>query len=397
MRMRWFMRKARLATVVAVAVGIGMLPAGPVGAARGASDRVSGCRTAATSDGEARPAGSAAWTSTRVRILGDYGNQGGLAVADAQHAAVVTMDNEVTWAIPTSDGGASWESRVRLTPVGWRVFDSTVSQRGLDVDVASAAYDGDVDRILVRRSPDGGTTWRATVKVPGSVFSPVIARGANGLVVLTSAPDPSVRVRISRDGGASFAKAVRIGAYNPGPGCAYDPGRTGIAISGKVVLVAHWKSPTRLILHRSTDRGRTWAPPVALRTGTQGQDTIGMAVAGSEVLLAFRSGADLLTRLSTDRGATWSPPTAFKAGGFGFSLARADGAWRIAYQRGSALRYRSSATGRTWSAEETVATIPAADDATPISVGVVGGGPVVPWVHARSSSDDEALEWSARS
>jgi hypothetical protein len=386
-----------LATVIAIAVGVGMLPSGPVGAARGAPERVSGCRTAAGIDVASGPAGAASWTTTRVRTLGDYGNDGGLAVADDQHATVVTMDNEVSWAIPTSDGGATWDPRVRLTGVGWRVQSSAVAQRGLDVDVANAAFKSGTDRILVRHSPDGGVSWGPTVKVPGVVFYPVIARGTGGLVIVTSSPDPAVRVWISRDGGATFGKPVRIGAYKPGPGCAYEPGRTGIAITGKVVLVAHWKSPTRLILHRSTDRGRTWAPAVTLRSGAQGQDTIGMAVAGSEVLLAFRSGPDLLTRLSTDRGATWSPPTAFKAGGFGFALARADGAWRIAYQRGSALRYRSSATGRSWSAEQTVATIPAADDATPVGVGVVGGGPVVPWVHVRSSSDDEALEWSARS
>jgi hypothetical protein len=307
------------------------------------------------------------------------------------------MDDEVSWAIPTSDGGASWDPRVRLTAAGWRVQYSAVAQRGLDVDVANAAFKSGTDRILVRHSPDGGVSWGPTVKLPGVAFYPVIARGTGGLVVVTSAPDPAVRVRISRDGGATFGKAVRIGAYQPGPGCAYDPGRTGIAISGKVVLVVHWKSPTRLILHRSTDKGRTWQPPVGLRTGKQGQDTIGLAVSGRQVMLAFRWGSDIVTRLSTDRGATWSSAVTFTGGGYGFALSRSGGAWRIAYERGRAVRYRSSVTGLSWSAEETVATRPAADDATPIGVGVVGGGPVVPWVHYRSGTDDEALEWSARS
>lgn len=391
------MQRVRLVTVMAIAAAIGLLPGGPVSAAAGAGSSPRGCQGSATRDATSGPAGSASWTTTRVRTLGDYNNLGGLAVADDQRATIVAMDDEVSWAIPTSDGGASWDPRVRLTAVGWRVQYSTVAQRGLDVDVANAAFKGDTDRILVRHSPDGGVTWGPTVKVPGVVYFPVIARGAGGLVVVSSAPDPAVRVRISRDGGATFGKAVKIGAYNPGPGCAYEPGRTGIAISGKVVLVVHWRSETRLILHRSTDGGRTWAPAVRLRTGAQGQDTIGLAVAGSQVLLAFRSGSDMITRLSTDKGASWSSPVTFKAGGFGFALSRSDGAWRIAYVRGDAVRYRSSATGLSWSAEETVATTPAADDATPIGVGVVDGGAVVPWVHYRSVNDDEALEWSARS
>ena len=395
--MRWSMHTVRLATVVAFATVIGLLAGGPASAAVGGRSPALGCRTSAVPAARSGPAGTAAWTTTRVRTLGDFGNGGGLAVADDQHATIVTMDDEVSWAIPTSDGGASWDPRVRLTAAGWRVQSSAVTQRGLDVDVANAAFKGDTDRILVRHSPDGGVTWEPTVKLPGVVFNPVIARGSGGLVVVTSAPDPAVRVRISRDGGATFGKAVKIGAYKPGPGCAYEPGRTGIAISGRVVLVVHWRNETRLILHRSTDGGRTWAPAVGLRTGTQGQDTIGLAVAGSQVLLAFQSGPDMITRLSTDRGASWSSPVSFKAGGYGFALARSGGAWRIAYERGRAVRYRSSASGLSWSAEETVATRPAADDATPIGVGVVGGGPVVPWVHYRSDADDETLEWSARS
>lgn len=136
--------------------------------------------------------------------------------------------------------------------------------------------------------------------------------------------------------------------------------------------------------------------PSGLFTGPQGQDAIGMAVAGSQVLLAFVSGFEIVTRRSIDRGATWSAPVTIKGGGYGIALGRSGDTWQLAYGRGAAVRYRSSATGLGWSAEKTVATFPAADDATPIGVGVVGGGPVVPWVHVRNATDDEALEWSAR-
>ena len=255
---------------------------------------------------------------------------------------------------------------------------------------------GRINRILVRHSPDGGVTWDPTVRIADTVFYPVVARGAGGLVVLTSSPDPAVRVRISRNGGASFGQAVRIGAYKPGPGCAYDPGRTGIAISGRVVLVVHWKSPRG----SSSTGAPTGAGPGSLRSpcARASRARTPSAWRSTDPACWSPSSPGLTSSRASRRiGARRGPRPEPSVRGLRFALARAGGTWRIAYQRGNALRYRSSANGLTWSAEETVATIPAADDATPLGVGVVGGGAVVPWVHYRSAADDETLEWGARS
>jgi hypothetical protein len=265
------------------------------------------------------------------------------------------------------------------------------------VDIANAAYKGDLGRILVRHSPDGGATWGPTTRLPGSVYEPVLARGAGGLVVLSSSPDPAVRVRISRDGGATFGASVRVGAYEPGGGCVYDPGFTGLAVSGKVVLLFHWKNDSKLIVHRSTDGGRTWHPARTIRAGAQGHDTVATAVDGSTVLVAFHSGQNLVIRRSTDRGVTWSAQAVFKSGGWGISLAHADGQWHVAYTHGHALRYRSSTDGLAWSAEETVAAYATTESSRPLGVGIVDGGIVAPWIHTSGVADEEDLEWGSRS
>ena len=97
------MHKARLASVLAFVATIGMLPAGSAAGVSGGRGPAAGCGASATADAGASPAGGG-WTSSLVRTLGDSGNEGGLAVADDLHATIVTMDDEVSWAIPTTDG-----------------------------------------------------------------------------------------------------------------------------------------------------------------------------------------------------------------------------------------------------------------------------------------------------
>ena len=368
----------------------GGVSGGPV--ATHAASRVAAVAAASS----ATPAGGV-WTSTPIATLRTSGSEGGFAVADDQHATIVATDGDAAWARQTADAGATWDPPVRLTPFGWAVLSGIATQQGSDVEIANAAYKGDRSRTFMRHSADGGATWGSTLGLPGSVYGPVLAIGAGGLVVLSATPDPTVRVRISRDGGASFGRAVRVGAYDIGAGCVYDPGYTALAVSGGVVLVFHWQNEKKLIVHRSTDGGRTWGAARMIRAGQQGSDPIATAVNGDTVLVAFHSGQDLVIRRSTDRGLTWSPPFSFKSGGWGVSLARADGQWHLVYTHGHALRYRSSVNGLDWTAEETVATYPAADSSRPLGVGILGGTVVAPWIHSFLTKDNDGLEFSARS
>jgi hypothetical protein len=144
--------------------------------------------------------------------------------------------------------------------------------------------------------------------------------GSGDRVHLTFASGDTISVARSVDGGKTFAAPVVL----PSAGKLALGMRRGprIAATRRVVLVAAIAGARGggadgdVVLYRSTDGGRTWAPPIAIndvpaaaREGMHGLAANQAGVAAVAWLDLREKGTRVFVAVSRDHGATWSPDT----------------------------------------------------------------------------------------
>ena len=189
------------------------------------------------------------------------------------------------------------------------------SQRGSEVAPALAAGPGGLiaawaqdpsragggaSALGVAYSSDGGSSWtrvRATGCRRGGFGEPSLSVGVEGTAYLAGGR----ALRVSRDGGATWARTVLRGATD----VTADPVRPGHAY-------ATWSAIDRVLLARTTDGGLSWSAPAAIARG-QVVDPGSIAVLRSGALrhIWFRAGRRnevLVASRSDDLGETWSRP-----------------------------------------------------------------------------------------
>jgi len=306
--------------------------------------------------------------------LSDCARSGGLAALGAEGTIVWEhhLDSEfgnpdfAVYQRTDDEWGSSWTfpypfaTAMDAPPATW---DPVMSQVGPTLDVVYQRF-GAAKPIHVRTTTDMGEHWAAATRLPapwGVITNLAIDRGPGGVVAVAVAgwdevqhPGPlqGVMVRVSTDGAGSFPRSHVFGWR--GAMCApygFDP---QVAVTqGGVVVLAYWRTCSKLVVTRSTDLGKTWSAPLTLSTGTH---ALGMAMAasGNQVELAYTAGGEVLTRHSGDRGHTWSAPVNAGSGATSLRLTRAGGAWQLLAGGTDRIRYRSSSNGLGWSAGETV-------------------------------------------
>ena len=196
------------------------------------------------------------------------------------------------------------------------------------------AFDGDTAHVVwaqgghvyYRRSRDGGATWESAVKLTsGGAAQYPCSLEISGSHLHLVWPDSrngtwEVYYKRSTDGGDTWAEDVRL---TPG----VDLFRMGTAISGATLHVA-WASrslvvPTPAGTHtwgeiyykRSTDDGATWGPDVRLTVPDSSAMRPSIAAVGENVHLIWFDQRDktglldwrIYTKRSVDGGATWEP------------------------------------------------------------------------------------------
>ena len=179
---------------------------------------------------------------------------------------------------------------------GW--FFSSIGGRGDKVDVAWVSDDG---AVKYARSSDGGQSFAdpktiASVNHSGGATS--IARGPNGLVAIAWVQNSwtgKTRARVSTDGGYSFGAAQTIATGTEYVGLK-------VAVGNGTVYVASVKGPT-LSIRRSTDGGASWTTPQVISGDTT--DDFSITVEGSDAYVAYPSDG-LRYRHTSDNGAHWS-------------------------------------------------------------------------------------------
>lgn len=248
------------------------------------------------------------------------------------------------------DGGSSWQATELPLPDGLdRAFapDAAFGPDGtLYVNYVNLAGQGNVpDNLWLARSEDGGRTLGEPVRVAGELsFQARVAVDGDGRVHLTYleatdvallqlvGPAPLVAVH-STDGGRTWTEPVtvsdpervRVGAATPAIDAAGDLVVLYQDFKGNVRDFQNlegppWPEPAALVLTRSRDGGRSFAPGVELESDVVVAKRFlvflpefpALALgSGDDVYVAWSDGRhgeeDVFLRRSTDGGQTWRP------------------------------------------------------------------------------------------
>ena len=223
----------------------------------------------------------------------------------------------------SDDGGVSFGAAQNLSPNPGESgpSDVAVDGGGLQVVWEHGSPDAAASEVVTVRSPDGGESFSEPANVTGTadqddsdpdlaVEGPLVAVG---YVLEVDPVNEDVMVQRSGDGGQTWGGPVNV-SHDGSPSA--DP---AVAVSGGIVHVvfanegSEPETDDRLAYARSTDGGATFAEPVVLPEGAEGQPAL--AVHGGVVNLFGCSGSDPATSelwlyRSEDGGATFAAPVA---------------------------------------------------------------------------------------
>jgi hypothetical protein len=301
----------------------------------------------------------------------------GLITLGTSKAVVTYTTGSGVFARRSTDAGKTWAAAVRLSTAG---HTPAISGRGTAVDVVWTQSGGDTLRYARSTNSGGSFKPALTLSEFGHLVAfPAVARGPNGRVLVSWCDDGaavgqgySIKVRVSKDGGVTFAPAKTVASV---PSVAAP-----VVAAGKGVLyVAYPKSGLRVA--RSINSGSTWDSPrlVAANVYADPLTPPSMTAAGSAAYIAFvaapKSGGPegLWVRYSrtTTKGAAWSSPAdlsaksgptsrspaiSLRAGVVRVAFDRSDGSWF-----GTQVIYRQSSNGTSWTTAETIAGIGSAE------------------------------------
>ena len=321
------------------------------------------------------------WTGDRPLTAsgGAYAYGGGLAVSSKSVVHAIyeqsVLGSFAVFYRRSANSGTTWGTPLQLSrPSVGEAGAPSIDARG--AAVAAVWIEGDkiisgLDSVvMLRRSSDGGRTWKAPVQVSasqGRAGLPRVLLGASGRVLVTWTDQVSAKIllRVSTNGGTSFGPTITLGRTTSHPlrdQALYEAYPTLAAGSG-VVYSTYFTGPRTLKLRTSTDGGGHWSKAVTIATNASGQG-VSVAATGSTVLVGYAAvkSGDIwaVVRRSTNKGGRWSAPIALGAKSsppsFAPVLVYRAGAFHAAFERcassacaRSAVYYRTSAKGATWS------------------------------------------------
>lgn len=175
--------------------------------------------------------------------------------------------------------------------------------------------------LRLARSDDGGATWTeapTTVDDRGHAFSPRVLWGAQRTLVVAWADERHGRrgfeiyARRSPDGGATWAPEQILSHFPNSARTDFDwnPQLVGDG-AGRFWLgwIGLHGGRSAVYVTRSTDDGRTWAPPVSVSGASESAYALRLRQAGERVLAVWqdtRSGRDrIYAAVSDDAGRSW--------------------------------------------------------------------------------------------
>ena len=216
-------------------------------------------------------------------------------------------DNGLTWSAPVrattkdnpntfNDKNSGWVDDNPSSPYFGRLYVGFTSFRSFSATGGNAP-------VMVAVSADGGASFGAPLQLSqaqnngaqGGRQGTDIAAGPDGTVYVAWEEGQRQVVRVSRDGGRSFAKATTIGAVtdidSPIPGANFRtdsfPSIAADPRTGSTTVWASWTTKTagggRVLVARSNDRGATWGAATTVSGAADGYaffDSLGVAPTG---------------------------------------------------------------------------------------------------------------------
>ena len=190
-----------------------------------------------------------------------------------------TKDNPNTF----NDKNSGWVDDNPSSPYFGRLYVGFTSFRSFSATGGNAP-------VMVAVSTDGGASFGAPLQLSqaqnngaqGGRQGTDVASGADGTVYVSWEEGQRQVVRVSRDGGRSFARAATIGPVtdidSPIPGANFRtdsfPSIAADPRPGSTTVWASWTTRTaaggRVVVARSTDRGASWGTPTTVSGAAQG-------------------------------------------------------------------------------------------------------------------------------
>ncbi len=211
------------------------------------------------------------------------------AVADPDAAATEGGESEGEGFTEGGDPDASAENHA-----------GTVRVRNRPLDPSALAATGWAGEIQVANED----TWEPDVAADPS--SPYVYAMYNRFgITCKRCPDPQMEVRISSNGGQTWAPEKPICSCT-GVAWQYDP---VIETTSSGAVYAAWMNANTIVFSKSTDHGATWSTPLAA-SGKSWADKPWMAVSpnGTDVYIAYESRSQLFITSSHNGGSSFSTP-----------------------------------------------------------------------------------------
>ena len=294
---------------------------------------------------------TASWAA-RVKLSGAgraYADQGAMASAGNTIAVVYAERGENflshVYVRRSTDGGTTWRAPVRLSSRTADAQMPTITGLRVFFDVAWVEQDSNGDyRLKYARSVNSGANWgmRQTLSPEGEgAFEPRIARGWGDVVGVTwvsqDLGEPSkVQARVSINGGATFRSRKTLSEVGP-------ESKPNIAIGNNGKLhVAYTDNAGPVFYQKSGNLGVSWSAPVLIEDQVQQFWAPGLAASGPTVMIGYaRQAASgdiwVVYRRSNNGGTSWGSAKALSPRDGTDSLMvvlSVDGdEWRAAYAR----------------------------------------------------------------
>jgi hypothetical protein len=297
----------------------------------------------------------------------------------------------------SGDGGSTWSDPVQLSGPGAngalaqalnRFGTATIDAVWLEFDAQNHFH------AWYRRSLNNGFDWGDRIRLTsltGDAGTADVARfGDRVTVAYTDGATGQVNVRISTDGGETFAPKRQVGVTSNQPysdADSYD-GFVGVVDASGTITVVWDSDDTTLLAKRSTNGGATWSAATTLATNADGRQTTILSAA-AKVIVGYTSLVNnrwrATQRRTLDEGVHWQP--AGLVGGedsflpvFGYG----GGVLRLAYERclsscsqSRAFFETSSDFGATWTTFTQVNDADHTPYAYPVGVVPAAGGQTV--------------------
>ena len=266
--------------------------------------------------------GGATWTPSQ-RIACDPGPSGDpdIAVDSSGHIHVVWHDTTPgsfeIYSIKSTDGGATWTPSKRLT---WNSGDSLNSVIASDpsgnLHIVWLDYESGNAELCHKKSTDGGASWTPRQRLTwnsGDSLWPAVAVDSSGHIHVVwwdlTPGNPEIYHKKSTDGGVAWTASKRL---------TWTSGWTdypAIAIDGSGNPHVVWRDNTtgneEVYYKKSTDGGSAWTTTKRLTWTSGGYRRPAIAVDSSGNLQVVWNdntpgNYDIYGRKSTDGGATWT-------------------------------------------------------------------------------------------